>query len=330
MLYYGGEWLVAGASRLARSFGISALVVGLTVVAFGTSTPELVVSVSAALSGTSDVSVGNVLGSNIANIALILGATALIFPITVHAVMIRREIPILIGITTFSALILIDGRISRLDGLVFIVGLVAFNAGMLYFASVDRQTGELKREEVEYAESEPPVTRKQRPREFVRLVLGLAVLALGAHLTVDGSVSIARAIGVSELVIGITLIALGTSLPELSTSIVAALNKKSDIAIGNVIGSNVYNLLSILGVTALIRPISLFHPLEFGAWASIVNEPFVRNYDTYLQVTRVDGPVMIGLTLLLVPLVFNQKISRLEAALLLVVYFAFNAYAVMR
>jgi len=332
MLYYGGNWLVEGASRLARSFGISALVVGLTVVAFGTSVPELLVSVSAALSGTSDVSIGNVIGSNIANIGLILGATGLVFPIVVRANLIRREIPILIAITLGAAFIFYDGTISRLDGASLLIGLIVFNAAMLYFSRRDRETQDFQVEEDEYeAGAEKPITAEQRPRELVRLLLGLVVLAIGAQLTVDGAVSIARSFGISELVIGITLIAVGTSLPELATSIIAALNKQSDIAIGNVVGSNVYNLLSILGLTALIRPISMINPYALNrTWSEIVANPIALDFTTYHQVTRFDGPIMMAFTLLLLPIAINRKISRLEAVLLLIGYFAFSAFAVLR
>lgn len=331
MLYFGGSWLVEGASRLARSFGISSLVVGLTVVAFGTSVPELLVSVSAALGGSSVLSVGNVIGSNIANIGLILGVTGLVFPIAVRAALIKREIPILIGVTLFASLILLDGGVSRLDGLTFIIALVAFNVAMLYFAQQDRKRGDLGAEEGEYEEGEdPPITPEARPRELVRLVLGLAVLAIGAQLTVDGAVSIARTLGISELVIGITLIAVGTSLPELATSVIAALDQKSDIAIGNVVGSNIYNLLSILGITALIRPIDLVSHLTLGPMHEMVRSPVVDNYDVYMQVTRIDSPVMIFFTLLLLPFVLNRKISRRESLLLLLLYFTFSIYAVIR
>ncbi|MFW5691606.1 MAG: calcium/sodium antiporter [Chloroflexota bacterium] len=332
MLYFGGDWLVEGASKLARSFGISALVVGLTVVAFGTSVPELLVSVSAALGGTSDIAIGNVIGSNIANIGLILGVAGLIFPIAVRAALLKREIPILVTTTAFTALLFYDGTISRLDGLLLVIGLVAFNVAMIYFARQDhRRSDDLAEEVAEYeAGEDPPITPAERIREVVRLGLGLVVLAVGAQLTVTGAVSIARDVGVSELVIGITLVAVGTSLPELATAVVAAFNKQSDIAIGNVVGSNIFNLLSILGITALIRPISMIQPMTFGEWSTIVANPLVYNYDTYFQVTRVDGPVMLGFTLLLFPFVLNRRIGRGESLLLLTLYVAFSVFVVVR
>ncbi len=330
-LFYGGDWLVDGASRLARSFGISALVVGLTVVAFGTSAPELLVSISAALGGTSDISIGNVIGSNIANIGLILGAAALVFPIAVHAMLVKREVPILIGITGFSAFLFVDGKISRLDGFLLFLGLIAFNALMIYFAQRDRQTTDLAEEEAEIeAHVEPRIKPEQRPRELMRLVAGLIVLVIGAQLTVTGAVSLARALGVSELVIGITLVAVGTSLPELATSVMAAFNKQSDIAIGNVVGSNIYNLLGILGITAMIKPISLVDPIRFEPINELLMRPFSVDMSSYHQVVFSDGPIMLFFTLLLLPVVMNRQISRREAVILLSLYLAFTLFAVLR
>lgn len=296
-LFYGGDWLVEGASKIARSFGISSLVVGLTVVAFGTSMPELLVSVSAALRGSSDISMGNVVGSNIANIGLILGVTGIVFPIAIHIGMLRREIPILVLVTASAALMVVDGEVGRFDGVIMIIGLIAFNALMIYLARRDRE------ELADPVDGEDVIeaTWPARSREIIRMGVGLAVLLLGAQLTVNGAVNIARDLGVSELVIGITLVAVGTSLPELATSAVAAMNKQSDIAIGNVVGSNIYNLLGILGATALIKPIHVADKIVYF-----------------------DGPVMLGFTLLLLPLVWNREISRREGIMLLTAYIAFS------
>jgi len=302
-LYFGGDWLVEGASKLARSFGLSTLVVGLTVVAFGTSSPELLVSLSAALNGNSDISIGNVVGSNIANVGLILGATGLVFPIAVHVGLLRREIPMLFIITIGSAVLIADGLVSSIDGAVMVMGLIVFNILMIYLASKDRIEGSFAEEEAAYEGEDEPIKPSERGKEVIRLLLGLGVLLIGAQLMVQGSVEIARDVGVSELVIGITLVAVGTSLPELATSIIAAMNQQSDIAIGNVVGSNIYNLLGILGLTAVIRPIN-------------VDE----------RVIQFDGLVMIGFTLLLLPFVWNRQISRNESLLLLAAYFTFTIY----
>jgi cation:H+ antiporter len=307
-LFIGGEWLVTGASRLARSFGISALVVGLTVVAFGTSMPELLVSLSAALNDTEAISIGNVVGSNVANIGLILSLTALIFPISVHVTLLRREIPILLGVTIISYLLWLDGIIGRLDGIVLVIGLVVFNAVLIYLShrnpndDVTAKTAAQINEE----EREPPIPVDRRLWEFGRLLAGLVILGVGANWTVSGSISVARAIGVSELVIGITLVAVGTSLPELATSVIAATRQQSDIAIGNVVGSNIYNLLGILGITAIVRPIHV--------------DP---------EVLRFEGPIMLGFTFLMLPFVANRVLSRLEGTLLLSAYVAFIAWTLL-
>lgn len=303
-LFVGGEWLVTGSSRLARSWGISSLVIGLTVVAFGTSSPELLVSLQAALAESSDIAIGNIIGSNIANIGLILGATALVFPIKVRSAMIYREIPILIAVTLITALIVSDGMVSRLDGAILTVGLIVFNLVMIMFARRDFARNALSTQEIDLKTDVTlqPVNRK---REVLRCMLGLAILLGGAQLTVNGSVAVAVELGVSQLVIGITLVALGTSLPELATSLIAAFRKQSDIAIGNVVGSNVYNLLCVLGITGLVRP-----------------------FPVAQEAAVFDGPVMILFTLALLPLVLNRMITRLEATLLLIAYFAFIFYTV--
>lgn len=306
-LFFGGNWLVTGASRLARSFGISALIVGLTVVAAGTSAPELLVSIRAALTDSADLSVGNVIGSNISNIGLILGATALIFPVTVRATLIRREIPLMIGFTLLAtALAFIGQDIGRVDGVILLSGLVFFNVLMYRLTVKQREAGELAEEESEYeVDVEPAIGVQQRLRELVRLLVGLVVLVAGAELTVRGAVSIARELNVSELAIGISLVAVGTSLPELATSVVASLRKQNDIAIGTIVGSNIFNLLLILGATALIQPITVNQrALEFDIF------------------------VMLAFSFALVPLTLTAgRISRLEAGLLLVGYAVFLVLA---
>lgn len=337
MLYYGGDWLVMGASRLALSLGVSALVVGLTVVSFGTSMPELMVSISAVFGGTSDISVGNVIGSNIANIALILGVAGLIFPVFVHPILIRREIPILVVITIFTAFALSDGIIGQVDGIILLLGLVAFNLLMFYLAVLDRRNDNEPEASkvstqvmVAYKEKEELREQVNRPRELGRLLVGLVVLAAGAQATVTGAVSVARTFGISELVIGVTIVAIGTSLPELATTVAAALKKQSDIALGNIVGSNVYNLLAILGVTAFLRPIPLFQTISFRPYNELLASPALIDYTTFYQVSRVDGPVMLGFTLLLIPLAFNKRIGRVEATILLTLYVLFNAYVILR
>lgn len=299
-LFFGGEWLVKGSSRLARSFGISALIIGLTIVAIGTSMPELIVSTDAALRGSSDISVGNVIGSNIANIGLILGLAGLISPMVVKTSLVRREIPIMVGVTLLLLLLIGDGQISQVDGLLLLVGMVAFLSLLIYAEQRASQAEQVLEAGVEAElerEIDGEITAKQRPREALRVLLGIALLVVGARLTVDGAVALARGIGVSELVIGITLVAVGTSLPELATSVVAAIRGEADISIGNVVGSNIANILLILGLTSVISPVTVAP-----------------------QIIRLDIWVALGFALVLFPFALNQKLTRWEAGVLLAVY----------
>lgn len=306
-LFVGGDWLVKGASRLARSFGVSALIVGLTVVAFGTSMPELLVSFSAALRGSSDISIGNAFGSNISNIGLILGLTGLVLPVMVHVTLVRREIPIMIVVTIVCVALAFAGRsLSRVDGVLLLLAFAAFNVLMYRLTVIERQSGLLAVEEAQVDQTgmEPVIQPEQRKLEVLRLFVGLVVLMIGAQLTVEGAVNIARGLGVSELVIGVTLVAVGTSLPELATSLMAAIRKQNDIAIGNIVGSNIFNLLLILGATALVRPIAIAER--------------VVNFDSF---------VMLAFSLALLPIAFNGRIGRGESALLLAGYVAFTVAA---
>lgn len=301
-LFLGGNWLVKGASRLAESLGISPLIVGLTVVAIGTSAPELLVSLSAALSGSSDIAVGNIVGSNIANIGLILGLSGLIFPISVHVNLLKREVPIMIGVALLALILFQDALVGRIDGVILLIGLTVFMAFVVILARREQsETYDIPEEQVEVKPEQI-----QRGREAVRLVVGIIVLMIGAQLTVDNATELARSFGVSELVIGITLVAVGTSLPELVTSVTAAIRKESDIAIGNVVGSNIFNILGILGMTALVQPIAIAE-----------------------QIVRVDSLVMLGFSLLLLPFVLDRKLGRIEAVVFIVAYVSFTVYAVL-
>ncbi len=255
-LYYGAEWLVRGAGRLARRWGVSALTIGLTVVAFGTSAPELAVGAFAALDGEPELALGNVVGSNVMNIALILGLTALLLPVEVGAGVIRREIPVMIAITIATALFALDGSISAVDAVLLLIMFVA------YFWVVFRGPPRVEDDE-QGAESYgevlgPAVSRAGSVGVLANLLLvvaGVAVMVVGARVLVAASIYFARRLGLSEMVIGLTIVAIGTSLPELATALVAVWRKKSEIAVGNIVGSNVFNLCAILGVTALIAPI---------------------------------------------------------------------------
>lgn len=297
MLFVGAEGLIRGSSNLALKIGITPLVVGLTVVAFGTSTPELVVSLKAALLGNSSISLGNVVGSNIANIALILGVAALIRPLDVHANVIKREIPIMIGISLVLLLILIDGEIGFIDGLMFIIGLIIYLIINVIMARKE------KNPEVDAEFKEGLKSKIGIPVSIVLMIAGLGLLILGANLFVQSAVAIAKIFNVSDAIIGLTIVAVGTSLPELITSIVASYKKEADIAIGNVVGSNIFNILGILGITAIIIPISS------------------------VGISYFDLGVMLFAAIILLPLSRTRfSISRLEGALLLAGYAAYIYY----
>jgi len=300
-LYFGGNWLVRGASRLATSFGVSSLVVGMTVVAFGTSAPELLVAIGAVFHGAPGIALGNVIGSNIANIGLILGVTGMMLPIAVYWQLIRIEIPLMIAITLLTYALVLDGMLGFLDGIILLIALVVFNTFVMMRAAHDRK--EIQTELKQFGEAEnltTPITN--RLFEFAVLVGGIATLAIGAKLTVGGAAHIASHLGVSDVVIGLTLVAFGTSLPELAASVSAALRNESDIAVGNVIGSNITNLLLILGVTSSLRPI----PVAQGT-------------------IRFEFPVMIAFSVLLLPFSSNRILGRAEASVFLMAYVIFMA-----
>lgn len=289
MLFVGAEGLIRGSSNLAIKIGITPLVVGLTVVAFGTSTPELVVSLKAALLGNSSISLGNVVGSNIANIALILGVAALIKPLDVHAKVIMREIPIMIGLSLLLILFLIDGEISFIDGLILFIGLIVYVVVNVLMVRKEKNS------EVDLEFKEGLKSKLGIPVSIILMIAGLGLLILGANLFVQGAVAIARLFNVSDAIIGLTIVAIGTSLPELITSIVAAYKNEADIAIGNVVGSNIFNILGILGITALIIPISSagISYIDLGVMflTALILLPLSK---TGLKITRIEGALLLG------------------------------------
>jgi len=301
LLVLGAEWLVGGASRLAAAVGIPPLIVGLTVVAFGTSAPELAVSLQAALAGQADIALGNVVGSNILNILLILGVSALIIPLAVAVQVRRLDVPIMIGASLLALLLAWDGQVGQLDGALLV-------AGLLIYVGFQVWQG---RREAGAATGPPaaPLTRAELGLNLLRLIAGFGLLVLGSRWLVDGAVTIARAFGLSELVIGLTIIAVGTSLPEIATSIIAALRGQRDIAVGNVVGSNIFNLLGILGVTSLVAPGGV--AVAQGALAF-------------------DIPVMIAVAVACLPIFFTgSSIARWEGGLFLGYYVAYTAYVVL-
>ena len=258
MLVLGAEALVRGAAALALRFGITPLVVGLTVVAFGTSSPELVVSVQAALSGNGPVALGNVIGSNIANLGLIVGVSAALSPLAVDRRLLTRDVPVMIGTMVILWLFILDGRLGNIEGALLTIGIFLYT-----FWGITSSRRQTKRERAASEEELPIEVSEalaqpvwQQLFNMVLVVGGLAVLVVGADLLVDGAVAVAESLGVSQAVIGLTLVAIGTSLPELATTIVAVFRGHGEIALGGAIGSNVFNVLGVIGPAAIVAPIS--------------------------------------------------------------------------
>ena len=255
LLYFGAGWLVQGASSLARSLGLTPMVIGLTVVAFGTSTPELVVSLVSAVKGKSMIALGNVVGSNICNIALVLGLTAVFQPVTTGRIVMVRDIPLMLAVSAFLLLLSLNSVIGRAEGVILFSGIIAYT--WFNYSVALRLNRTIP---VAAGEDQPVLaTGLMQRRWFQGLMVigGTAAVVVGADLLVDAAVSIMSALGVDEKVVGLTVVAFGTSVPELATSIVAALKKEMDISLGNLVGSNVFNLLSVVGATAMVRPITI-------------------------------------------------------------------------
>lgn len=252
LLVWGADRLVAGASATARNIGISPMVIGLTVIGFGTSAPELVVSAIATLKGNSGLAVGNAIGSNIANIGLVLGITALIYPLRMESTALKREYPVLLLIMLVCFLMALDGSYSTVEGWSLIIGLLVV---VMWIISIGLQRP-LSDPLAEEFDAEIPKDTPTKVALFW-LMVGLIVLPISSIFLVDGAITIARHLHVSDTVIGLTIVALGTSLPELATAITAALHKEDDLAIGNIIGSNIFNLLGVLGIAAIIHPVEL-------------------------------------------------------------------------
>ncbi len=306
LLYYGAEWLVRGASELAIRFGISPLVVGLTVVAFGTSAPELVVSVKANLAGNGGMALGNVVGSNICNIALVLGCAAAIFPLQIHHQVIRRELPILIVVSVLFAFMLGDGVISRLEGGLLFAGVLAYVCTSLRAARNEPDCEVCEDLDPEVIEAAKKGGIGRVFFDLFLVVVGCGVLVIGADRMVFGGGNIARDFGVSEAVIGLTLFAFGTSLPELATSVVAAFRKQGDIIVGNAVGSCIFNILAVVGLAGIIAPLEA------------------------VGVTVVHVAVMLVTSVLILPMMWHRmKLNRLEGILLSVGYFGFVGWLVV-
>ena len=308
LLVAGAEVLVKGASRIALMFGLSPLVIGLTIVAYGTSSPELMVSIQSSLAGQPDIALGNVVGSNIFNVLLILGVSALITPLVVAQQLIRLDVPILIGISCLTLMFGLDGKISRVDGAIFLMGIILYTTFLLIQSRKERNPEVTEEYEREYGDA----TVRSPQKIAINIgfvVVGLGLLVLGSKFLVDSSIAIARSFGISELVIGLTLVAAGTSLPELATSFVASIRGERDIAVGNVIGSNIFNILAVLGGSSL-----------FSADGLTVSA----------SALRFDIPVMIAVAVICLPVFMTgQLIARWEGLLFLSYYVAYTAYLIM-
>lgn len=312
LLVYGADLLVRGASRLALALKISPLVVGLTVVAYGTSSPEFAVSAVSALQGNADIAVGNVVGSNIFNNLVVLGLSALIAPLVIARQLLRFDVPILIGVSLTTLLLGLDGRISRFEGLALVAGAVAYTIFLVQLSR--KQNLALAAEAAAAGEvldgATPPAGAGQILLQLLFVLLGLAMLTLGSRWLVDGAIAIARLAGLSELVIGLTIVAAGTSLPEVAASLAAAIKKEREIAVGNVIGSSIFNLLFVLGAASAVSPAGV----AVSATA-----------------LRLDMPVMLATAVLFIPVFLRGfTVNRWEGGLFILYYCAYAAYLILQ
>lgn len=303
LLVLGADWLVKGASRLAAANGISPLVIGLTVVAYGTSAPELAVSVKSALAGQADLAIGNVVGSNIFNVLFILGAAALIAPLLVSSQLVRVDVPIMVGLSVLAFALAADGTIGRVDGVILLAGAIAYT--VFQIRQSRKESAAIKDE---YAKEFGPA-RSSAAANAAYVAAGLVLLVLGSQWLVAGAVAFAKALGVSELIIGLTIVSAGTSLPEVATSILAAVRGERDIAVGNVVGSNIFNILAVLGVGAMVAP------------AGLPVSPALIRFDLL---------VMVAVAVACLPIFASGAvIARWEGGLFLGYYVAYTAYLIL-
>lgn len=303
-LIIGAEALVRGASRLAGVLGISPLVIGLTVVAFGTSSPELAVSIKSVLSGQENIAMGNVIGSNIFNVFFILGLSALVVPLVAARQLVRKDVPLMIGLSVLVLIFSLDGNFSRTDGFIMVAGLLAYIWFLIWQSRKEKNSTETKHE----GGPEKP----ENPGWFINsglVVVGLLLLVLGSRWLVESAVTFAQYMGVSELVVGLTIVAAGTSLPEVVTSLIAAIRGERDIAVGNVVGSNIFNIMAVLGISGIVA---------------------ADGIEISTAIIGFDLPVMIAAALACLPIFFTGGvISRAEGLLLFGYYLAYTLYLVL-
>ncbi|MDH3615014.1 MAG: calcium/sodium antiporter [Gammaproteobacteria bacterium] len=306
LLMWGADRFVHGAAAAARNFGVAPLLIGLTVVAFATSAPEILVSVVAALQKEPGLAIGNAIGSNIVNVGLVLGITAIIRPIKMESATLRREMPALLAVSLLTVSLFLDSYLSRVDGLVMLTGLIIVMFWLARLGLRSAANDPIKRD----FEAEIPSDVSMK-MAMVWLAIGLGTLLVGAELLVDGAIGVATILGISEVVIGILVVALGTSLPELAVSLTSALKGEYGLAIGNIVGSNIFNLLAVIGVAATIEPSAL--------------APTVLSLHIF---------VMVAFTLVLFAMTYdyngNAELSRLEGLALLVAFIAYDSYVVVQ
>ncbi len=313
LLYFGAEWLVKGSSSLARSLGVTPIVIGLTVVAFGTSAPELVVSLISSIKGKSMIAVGNVIGSNICNIALVLGLSALFNPIKSDPSVIRRDIPIMLGISLYLLVLSFNSTLGRIEGATLFAGIIAYTFINYYLAKKEtRQASGGEMAAAIESELEDIGYIASRPKQVLLVIVGIAGVVGGAQMVVESAVYIMTELGVSEKFIGLTIVAFGTSLPELATSVVAAMRGEMDISIGNLVGSNVFNIMSVLGAASLVRPIPIPGGfIESGLWIDYLVMLFT-SFLPWLLMRR------------------NYTVDRKGGALLLACYVGYLTYLIIK
>lgn len=303
-LYLGADWLIRGATSLAFRFGLRRMVVGLTVVALGTSMPEFLVNVIAALWGDHGLALGNIVGSNIANIALILGMSALIYPLAVRPLTLRKEYPLMMIVLAAFYAMAWDGRIGRLDGLLLVIGLIGFMVYVVVDARTEASRTAALEERAEAENGPQPVEILPMWKKLMYLSGGVLALSLGARLMVMAAINIAEALQINHVVIGLTVVAIGTSLPELAASVISAVRREPDLSVGNILGSNLLNVLFVVGLVAVIRPLSV--------------EP---------EALSIHFPVMMAFGLVLLPIAWTgYRISRLEGLVLLAGFAGYMAY----
>ena len=316
MLYYGAEWLVKGSASLARSLGITPIVIGLTVVAFGTSAPELVVSVIASIQNKSMIAVGNVVGSNICNIALVLGLAAFLMPIKADRSVVKRDIPLMLIISVYLLILSFDSEITRIEGVTLFGGVILYTVYNYYLSAREFKLAQAGAGPVVESDAEAELDDigfiESRVKQIILIVAGIVCVVLGAQTLIDAAVIVMQKFGVDEKFIGLTIVAFGTSLPELATSVVAAMRKQMDISIGNLVGSNVFNILSVIGAASMIRPI----PIPGG----FIESGLIVDY----------GVMMLVSALPLVMMWKDSTVSRKDGVILLSCYIGYLSYLVYK